>query len=270
VHRLAAGLARHRRQLIIGSLSVVLLVAGAIMLRLSGNGSAADSSPDAPSATTTPPPSTTNASAPSADNQPAAPAGSTTTPARGAVGDVEVPLDPSGARTTRSEAGTRQAAIDYLSTVRQRLVYLNEETGRLVLADWAAPGVAVTSIDGELEQAAMLRNGLSADGGDVWWIVSPLAARVDAYSGDRARVSVWLSSVIGAGADPHASNESTQPMSRYQTDTVELVWADGRWTVWATSSVDGPTPMTAPSSVIVTPEAFITSMSGFSLIRRHL
>ena len=81
MHRLAASLARHRRQVIIGVLSVVLLIAGAIMFRLSGNGTAADSSPDAPTATITPPPSTTDARAPSTDHQPATPAGPTTIPA---------------------------------------------------------------------------------------------------------------------------------------------------------------------------------------------
>jgi hypothetical protein len=249
------------------------MVAAALVFRAATGGPA--SSP--PSSTNPPPPMSPSATVGSdtvddtvGDGTASAETGSPpTTVARGAVGDVEVPLDPSGARGVQSEDGARQSAVDYVSTVRQRLVYLADDVGREVLTAWAAPGVSGTSIDSLLQQAAMLRSGLAADGGDVWWVVSPLASRVDAYSGERARVSVWLSSVIGAGADPAVSAESTQPMVRFQTDTVELVWSSDRWTVWATTSVDGPTPMTAPSMVIASPEVFITRMDGFSLIRRH-
>lgn len=261
-----------RRNVAIGSAAaLILLVVGAIVVRRdSGAADQAASRPTVPATTTV-----TAASSPGSG--PAAPAvtveGSAAVTAvllgRGEIGDVEVPVDPSGARGRQNEDGARQSAIDYVSTVRQRLVYLTGEYGRQVLTDWASPGVAATAIDSELAQAEMLRSGLSADGGDVWWLVSPLATRVDAYSGERARVSVWLSSVIGAGADPAVSSESTQPMVRYQTDTVELVWSSERWTVWSTTSVDGPTPMLAPSMVVATPEVFITSMDGFSLVRTH-
>lgn len=264
---------RLRGSLIGCAIAIVLLVVAAVVVRATSAGDDDSSAPPS-----IPPPPSTVAAAVLPGSSGDVPSDSvslttlvpvSTVAAQGTPGDVEVPVDPSGVRSDRGEAAARQAAIDYVTTVRQRLVYLTETAGQEVLVDWAAPGVSEATIAGEVDQAAMIRGQLSADGGEVWWLVSPLASRVDANSGGRVRVAVWLSAVVGAGADPSLSNQSTQPMVRFQTDTVELVWAEGRWTVWSVTSVDGPTPMVAPSQGVTTAEAFITSMDGFSLIRRH-
>lgn len=254
-----------RRVAVITAICATALVAGSIVVRAAGGG-------DNSASTSTVPPST-SVTAPVASGDGTVTAATvpatTTTAALAAVGDVEIPIDPSGARTDRSEDGVRQVAVDYLVTVRQRLVYLTEEAGTEVIAAWAAPGVASGTIERDVTEAAALRGRLTADGGQVWWVVSPLAIRVEAYSPDRARVSVWQTSVIASGADPAVSTEATQPMARFQTDTVELVWSDDRWTVWSTTSTDGPTPMLAPSLAIATPDVFMSSLDGFGLIRRH-
>lgn len=253
-----------RRAAVVAAACAAALIAGAVVVRASGRG-------DSASTSTTPP--TTAAFTPAesvvgTDAEAAVPA-TTTTVALAAVGDVEIPLDPSGARADQSENGVRQVAVDYLVTVRQRLVYLTEQAGTEVLTAWAAPGVAAGTIEREVTEAAALRGRLTADGGQVWWVVSPLAIRVEAYAPDRARVSVWQTSIIASGADPAVSTEATQPMVRFQTDTVELVWSQDHWTVWSTTSTEGPTPMLAPSLAIATPDVFMSSLAGFGLIRRH-
>lgn len=248
---------RSRRPVIGAVAAVAALAAGAIVVRI-GDDSAADSTP---TRLTTQPAAASDEARPSPVAQVPAPLG--------ASGDVEMPLDPSASRGDHSERGARQVAVDYLVTVRQRLVYLTPQAGREVLTAWSAPGVAATVLEGEVTEATTIRERLAADGGDVWWVVAPLAIRVDAYTGERARVAVWLTALIASGANPEVSGEATQPMVRFQIDTVELVWSRDRWTVWSTTSVDGPTPMLAPSQPIATAEAFVTSLDGFGLIRRH-
>jgi hypothetical protein len=252
-----------RRTALIVAVCVAALAAGAIVVRASGPGDESADLPPPPRGT----PSTPSTDPDDASLTPTVVA--STTVERGMVGDVEIPVDPSGARSDRSEDGARQAALDYLVTVRQRLVYLTPEAGNDVLTAWAAPGVSAASISRDVDEAAALRGRLAEDGGQVWWVVSPLAIRVDAYSPERVRVAVWQTSVIASGADPDVSAEATQPMVRFQTDTVELVWDVDRWAVWAVTSTDGPTPMLAPSLGIATPDAFLSTLDGFGLIRRH-
>lgn len=182
---------------------------------------------------------------------------------------VEVPIDPSGARTHATAEGARQSAIDFVSTVRQRLPYITESSARSVLEAWIAPGAAPTLVGSELAQAAGIRDVLGAGGGDMWWLVTPLAARIDALDGERARVSVWLAAIAASGTNTAVSTMGVQPMVRFQTDTVELVWADGAWRVWSITSIDGPTPMTAPSATIATVDIFVAHLDGFAPLWSH-
>jgi hypothetical protein len=254
-----------RRVALTAGVSAAALLAGAIVVRATGNAAGSAS----PSTMVT---ASVESSTPSPDGAPdesTPPPTPSSTVALAALGDVEIPIDPSGARAQRSEEGVRQVAVDYLVTVRQRLVYLTEDVGTEVLTGWAAPGVSLDTISRDVTEAAALRGRLSADGGQVWWVVAPLAIRIEAYSPDRARVAVWQTSIIASSADPVVSTEATQPMVRFQTDVVELVWTEDGWSVWSTTSTDGPTPMLAPSLPIASPDVFVASLDGFGLIRRH-
>lgn len=266
---------RFRPRTVVGGIVAgVLVVGGGLVFRLATG----DDPPTASEAASVPSPANPTATAVSATAPDGSDASAVALPpptastgssvGRGEPGDVELPIDPSNSRTVATRAGARQSGVDYVATVRQRLVYLTDVAGRQVLEAWTAPG-ADGLVDTELDQAAGIRATLAADGGDVWWVVSPLAVRVDGFGGDRARVSVWLSSLVGSGVDPAVSVTATQPMVRFQIDTVELVWTGERWAVWSITSVDGPTPMTAPSSQIATPDGFITAVEGFEPIREH-
>jgi hypothetical protein len=181
---------------------------------------------------------------------------------------LATPTDPSGARRVHSQAGARRAALDYLVTVRQRVVYLATPAAETVVRDWAAAGVADSVISADVAAATQLREALAANGGQVWWVVAPLSARVAAYDGRRARVSVWMVSVAASGAGNDAATAVT-PTARYQIETIELIWDQDRWSVWAVDSDDGPAPMLAPSQTPASPAAFIATLEGFSLLKAH-
>jgi len=181
---------------------------------------------------------------------------------------LDMPTDPSGARTDQSELGARRSALDYATTVRQRIVYLTADAGGEVLTDWAASGVDPSVIASDVTGAAATRDALSANGGQVWWSVAPLGIQVEAYTPGRAEVSVWTVTVGAGGADTD-HDQAVVPIAHYQTVTVDLQWDGSRWTVWSTSTTDGPAPMLAPSQTPADPAEFLTALGTFELIKEH-
>lgn len=183
---------------------------------------------------------------------------------------LEIPVDPSGSRQRRDEAGARQATIDYVSTVKQRVLYLGDDGARTVLESWAASGVTEAEVDDTLERLSLLRDSLSASGGEVWWVVSPLAVKVEAFEADQARVSVWTATVLASGAPVGVDATVAAPQVAYHTSTVELVWSEtAGWSVWSIVDVAGPVPLTATGQTPSSPNEFLTALSGFSLIKEH-
>src|SRR6266545_2501547 len=136
----------------------VLAVGGTWLSRRSG-GAAVSTSPTVPSATI----STSSGSssppggrAPTSVTLPEAPVSSVAD----STGRLDVPIDPTGSRSRRDEFGARQAAIDYLSTVKQRVLYLGDAEARSVLEAWSAPGVAAGELDDAVARLAQLRDSL--------------------------------------------------------------------------------------------------------------
>lgn len=259
-----------RSTVAVGVFGVVCLIGGTVVYRTTS-----DPPPDPPAAAVpatpiVPPPTAAAGDAPDhsdPDDADGEVVPSATSPPPGS--GFEVPVDPSGARTVATADGARQSVVDYVSTVRQRLAYMTDSSARAVLSAWIAPGAAPTLVESELAQAAAVRDVLSATGGGVWWLVTPLATRLDAIDGDRARVSVWLASIAASGPNPTLPTAGIQPMVRFQTDTVEIVWSDDGWQVWSITSIDGPTPMTTPSAQIATVDTFLAGLDGYRPMRSH-
>jgi hypothetical protein len=246
----------------VASAVALVLVAGGLLFRSTGDGPDAAAAPDP-----TPAPSV-GVTAAADDDGTATTAASTSTPA-----DVErlgVPLDPSGARRDRSKDGARQSAIDYLSTVKQRFMYLSRDAGLGLLEGWRAPGVPDSELLIGVEQFGRIRDALSAAGGQVWWVVSPLAVKVEAYEPDRARVAVWTATVMASGAAPGTDATVAVPSVNFRTGTVELVWTDEHgWSVWSASDAAGPVPMSAPGNPPSAPGEFLAALDGFGLVKEH-
>ena len=101
-------------------------------------------------------------------------------------------------------------------------------------------------------------DGIAARGqGHLTWDGSVLATRVDAYSPQRARVSIWrvgVLSVIGL----------TAPIAEWTTVDDELVWERGDWKLWAETQNPGPTPAGHPDERPATPTQLQTLLAGFT------
>ena len=191
-------------------------------------------------------------------NAQAAPSAAATTP--GVVGPgptTEVDGVPAGFARTR--AGVQAAAIAYTATLSQRLLYLDP-----VAAETAVRSAAADASEDSL--VADARSGLDAartplaDGaGATWWVVQPLAVKLEAFSEDRARASVWLVRVL-------SRQGVVVPQTSWVTETVELVWEDGDWRLWSDTSIPGPTPVPDGSDLPASAAELEADLSGFELL----
>jgi len=188
----------------------------------------------------------------------AAPAAATTAAeAVGAGPTREVDGAPAGFARTRE--GAQAAAIAYTATLSQRLLYLEpadaEAAVRAVAADASADTLTADALD-SLEAA---RTPLAEGSGATWWIVEPLAVKVEAFSTDRAGVSVWLVRVI-------SRQGVVVPQASWVTETVELVWEDGDWRLWSDTSTPGPTPVLDGSDLPSSAAELDGELAGFELL----
>jgi hypothetical protein len=202
--------------------------------------------------------------------------------ARGAVGDrgesqpqtVPAPADQAAAtagRTgeadgtpagfARSRDGARQAAIAYTATLSQRLLYLEPDAAEAAVRAVAAEASADTLTNDVLAGLRTVREPLAMGTGATWWVVEPLAAKVEAYTADRARVSVWVVRVL-------SRQRVVVPQSSWVTETVELVWEGGDWRLWSDESTPGPTPVLDGSDVPASAAELDTELTGFELVDR--
>lgn len=156
---------------------------------------------------------------------------------------------------TRNQAGASAAAMTY-ACASQRWLYLPdaevERAVRAVATSAAAPRL-IRDVLGEVRAA---REALAASAGRIWWIVRPLAVKVESADEDRARVAVWTVSVLSA-------SDVALPQSDWSTVTVDLVWEDGDWRVDAIDDARGPTPMVGPKDQPWQPEPFDEALDGF-------
>lgn len=183
---------------------------------------------------------------------------------------LDMPVDPSGSRLDRSEAAARQSALDFVATVQQRLLYLTDDAARDVLDDWSAESFDPVALDANIEELSALRSTLTAGGGGIWWSVSPIASKVEAYDPDRARVSVWVCQIVGSAVDPTRGGESIAPTVDFRTATIDLVWTtESGWSIWATTATNGPVPMMAATSTMTSPMEFMEVLGSFTLVKEH-
>jgi len=183
---------------------------------------------------------------------------------------LDMPVDPFGSRLDRSEAGARQSALDFAGTVQQRLLYLTDDAARSVLDDWSAASFDSATLETNIADLSALRSTLAASGGGIWWSVTPVASKVEAYDADRARVSVWVCQIVGSTVDPTRGGDAIAPTVDFRTATIDMVWTAGSgWSIWATAATDGPVPMMAATSTMTSPVEFIDTLGSFTLVKEH-
>jgi hypothetical protein len=139
---------------------------------------------------------------------------------------------------SHDEPGAVAAAVSY-ATAAQRWLYFSDDEIRAAVAEIATPIAAPRMADEVVLDVSTARVQLGVSPGRVWWLVRPLAWRVDRFDAAAARVSVWVVTILSAA-------EAATPQAEYATVTLDLAWVDGDWRVDAVRDTPGPTPMTGP------------------------
>ena len=173
----------------------------------------------------------------------------------GPTGDV----DGAPAGFARTRAGAQAAAIAYTATLSQRLLYLEPAAAEAAVRAAAADASEDSLTADALDSLQAARHPLTEGSGATWWIVEPLAVKVEAFSTDRARVSVWLVRVL-------SRQGVVVPQTSWVTETVELVWEDGDWRLWSDTSTSGPTPVLDGSDLPASAAELDAELSGFELL----
>lgn len=220
-----------KRQAIITAVVVTMLVAGGLLTAVGR--------PDTANESTTP---ETDLAA-----RPAVPPGS-------AGPTAEVSGVPVG--FARDEDGVVAAAIAY-ATAPQRWLYFTDEEITAAVQEIATPVAAPRLADEVVADVGVARERLGASPGRVWWLVRPLAWRVESFNQDEARVAVWTVTVLSA-------EEVAAPQSEWITVTVDLAWVDGDWRIDAVRDTPGPTPASGQNDQPWDAAPFDDALAGFT------
>ncbi len=155
----------------------------------------------------------------------------------------------------RNEEGARAAAIAY-ATASQRWLYLSDDALEAAVRALSTDDAAEQLVQEVVAEVALARDALVRSAGPVWWLVRPLAWRLESYSPERARVAVWTVSVLSAA-------DVALPQADWLTVTVDLVWEAGGWRVDDVRDTPGPTPMVGVRDQPWQPEPFDDALAGF-------
>jgi hypothetical protein len=120
------------------------------------------------------------------------------------------------------------------ATAAQSWLYLSDEDVAAAAEVVVAPEARERLTARMVEDLRVLRGQLRDASGTVWYVVTPLATRLESYDETRAVVRVWVVRVL-------AAEGVAVPQSSWRTVTFDLRW-DGDWRVTEVSEEDGPSP----------------------------
>jgi hypothetical protein len=159
-------------------------------------------------------------------------------------------------RFAHGEDGAVAAAVAY-ATASQRWLYFTDDEITAAVTGIATPVAAPRLAADAISEIRTARDQLGASPGRVWWLVRPLAWRLDQHSGDEARVSVWVVTVLSAA-------EVAAPQAEWMTVTIDLAWVESDWRLDAVHDARGPTPITGPGDQPWDAEPFDDTLAGFT------
>lgn len=134
----------------------------------------------------------------------------------------------------RTEVGAVAAAMQ-VATASQSWVYLADADVEAAATEVVATSARDRLVPEVVDDVRLLRDQLDEAKGTVWYVVSPLATKLDTYSPDRAVVRVWVVRVLSADG-------VAVPQSGWETLTIHLTWEDGSWRAGALDRAEGPVP----------------------------
>ena len=158
----------------------------------------------------------------------------------------------------RTERGARDAALVY-ATASQRWLYL-DDAGITAAVHAIATDASADRLAREVvEEVGLARDALATSPGRVWWFVRPLAWDIVSFTPDRARVEVWVVTVLSAA-------DVAVPQADWITVALDLRWEDGGWRADDVRDEPGPTPVSGTRDEPWEPEPFDDALAGFERV----
>jgi hypothetical protein len=154
-----------------------------------------------------------------------------------------------------SQKGAVAAAANYARVLSSTLI-LDRSKRRAAIEALAAPEALARQQRAWDQAVALLSKGLGVPGGaaqdgTVLLRAVPVGWRVEEYTGDRATVAIWVTSVLGAlGGSP----AGVPVREAWGTSTVKLRWVDGDWKLLDTTNTDGPRPIADSATPTAAPQ----------------
>ena len=156
----------------------------------------------------------------------------------------------------RTDDGARTAAIRYV-LAGQRLLEMEPTRVADAVRSMAAAGSADAQVTEAGQQLGALRTTLASGTGATHYLQAALASRVDAFTTERARVSVWSVGVL-------SRTGIARPQAGWSISTFELVWERGDWRIWSEMITPGPAPALNASATAASAEQLDQALTGFT------
>lgn len=121
----------------------------------------------------------------------------------------------------------------------------------------AAEGAAGAQLAETTTRLTLARQALAGSSAPIDYHQAILATRVDGFTPEGARVSVWNVGVLSReGVAP--------PQAGWAISTFDLVWERGDWKVGAETIVPGPAPITNNAAMPATSAGLRERLAGFT------
>lgn len=161
-----------------------------------------------------------------------------------------------GAGFSHDQNGAIAAAASFVCS-GQALLDIDPLSAEDAVRQMATTGSADTQVRDTLAQLAALRDRLSTGNGPVVLRQATLAWRVEAFTVDTARVSIWNVTVLSRdGIAP--------PQASWAISTFDLVWERDDWHVDHETVQPGPAPILDNSSAPATAAQLSAALNGFT------
>jgi hypothetical protein len=155
------------------------------------------------------------------------------------------------------EPGAVAAAVSY-ATAAQRWLYFTDDEIRAAVDRDRHAGRRAPHGRRRRPDVSMARDQLGESQGPVWWLVRPLAWRVETSTTPGAGVGVDRDDPVGRGV--------AAPQSEFLTVTLDLCVGRRRLARRRRARHPGPTPMTGPQDQPWDAEPFDETLEGFTRI----
>lgn len=155
-----------------------------------------------------------------------------------------------------TEDGARAAGVAYVLAGQRLLALPPTRVGDAIRAITASASADAQVADTD-QQLRRLREVLAEGTGPIRYLQAVLATRVDAYTPERARISVWNVGVLSRSG-------AAQPQAGWNVSTFELVWERGDWRIWSETITPGPAPALNAGAAPASHEQLDRALNGFT------